>query len=131
MVEAHPAHVRALPWLQRARGETDTGLVAAHSLAETYAILTTLPLQPRIPPTVARDLIARNILDTFEVVSLSDQDYASVVDHLSELGIVGGTTYDALILHAASKANVDQVVTLNEKDFRRVYPSLAAKIVSP
>jgi len=29
------------------------------------------------------------------------------------------------------RANVDQVVTLNEKDFRRVHPALADKIISP
>jgi hypothetical protein len=45
--------------------------------------------------------------------------------------ILFDTSYDALILHAASKANVDQVVTLNETDFCRVYPNLADKIVSP
>ncbi len=131
MVESHPAHARALPWLQRVKGGTDTGLVAAHSLAELYAILTTLPVQPRIPPTVAQQLIKHNVLSIFEVMFLSDKDYAAVIDHLSGLGIVGGATYDALILHAALKADADQVVTLNEKDFRRVYPNLADKIVSP
>lgn len=130
MIEAHPAHEQALPWLQRVRGGTDTGLVAAHSVAELYAILTTLPIQPRIPPAVARQLIQLNVLDVCEVVSLSDKDYTAVIDHLSEEGIVGGATYDALILRAALKARADRVVTLNEKDFRRVYPELADKVVS-
>ena len=53
------------------------------------------------------------------------------IERLSDLGIVGGATYDALILHAASKANVDQVVTLDERDFRKVRPDLADKIVAP
>ena len=131
VVESHPAHSQALPWLQRVRNNGDAGLVAAHSLAELYAILTTLPVQPRIPPSIARQLIQHNVLDICEVVFLSDQDYAAVIDHLADLGIIGGATYDALILHAAAKANVDQVVTLNEKDFRRVYPALTDKIVSP
>ncbi len=131
MVESHPAHARALPWLQRAQDGTDTGLVAAHSLAELYAILTTLPVQPRIPPAVAQRLIEHNVLNKFRVVFLSDEDYIAVINHLSGLGIVGGATYDVLILHAAVKANADQVVTLNEKDFLRVYPALADKIVSP
>jgi predicted nucleic acid-binding protein len=131
MVESHPAHTQALPWLQRVRDGTETGLVAAHTLAELYAILTTLPVQPHIPPAVALQLIQHNVLDRFKVVFLSDEDYVAVIDHLSDLGIVGGATYDALILHAAAKAKADQVVTLNEKDFRRVYPGLADKIVSP
>ena len=62
---------------------------------------------------------------------LSDQDYIQVIEHLAALGIVGGATYDALILRAAANAKVDLVVTLNEKDFQRVYPNLADKIVAP
>ena len=131
MVEAHPAHATALPWLQRAKDGVYTGLVAAHSLAELYAILTTLPIHPPIQPSVARQLIEHDVLDILEVVSLSAEDYKAVIEHLSTLGIVGGATYDALILHAALKANADQVVTLNDKDFCRVYPDLADKIVSP
>lgn len=120
-----------LPWLQRVKIGTDTGVVAAHSLAELYAILTTLPVQPRIPPTVAQQLIQHNVLNTFEVAFLSDEEYVDVLKYLSGLGIIGGATYDGLILHAASKANVEQIITLNPKDFRRVYPSLADKIITP
>ena len=39
MVESHPAHDRAFPWLLRAKqGKLDL-LVATHTLAETYAVL--------------------------------------------------------------------------------------------
>ena len=131
LVEAHPAHERALHWLKGVIHGTDVGVVAAHSLAEVYAILTTLPVQPQISPSDAHQLIKRGILNVREVVSLSDVDYAQVIEHLSALGIVGGATYDALILRAAVNANVDQVVTFNEKDFRRVYPDFVDKIVSP
>ena len=44
--------------------------------------------------------------------------------------ITGGAVYDAVLLHTAQKANVDQIVTLNESDFKRVYPALADKVVS-
>ena len=131
MVEAHPVHELALPWLQRVKEGRDIGLVAAHSLAELYAVLTTLPVQPRIPPMVAQRLIRQNVLSVCEVVSLSEKDYAAVLDDLSEAGMVGGVTYDALILYAALKAGVDRVVTLNEEDFRRIYPEFADKVISP
>ena len=62
---------------------------------------------------------------------LTDQNYIQVIEHLAALGIVGGATYDALILRAAANAKVDLVVTFNEKDFQRVYPDLANKIVAP
>jgi len=131
MVEGHPSHTLALPWLQRVKAKTDVGLVAAHTLAELYAILTSLPVNPRIPPTLAVQLIQRNVLDTCEVVALSGADYVTLLNHLADLGIAGGAVYDALLLHAAWKSGIDQVVTLNAYDFRRVYPALVDKIVSP
>jgi hypothetical protein len=66
------------------------------------------------------------VLNRFKVVFLSDEDYVAAIDHLSDLDFVGGATYDALILHAAAQANADQVVTLNARDFHRVYPSTSA-----
>ena len=63
--------------------------------------------------------------------ALPSEDYAAVIDQLSDTGIIGGATYDALILHAAAKTDADQVVTLNTRDFQRVYPDLADRIVSP
>ncbi len=130
MVEAHPAHEQGLAWLRRVTDGTDQGLVAAHSLAELYAILTTLPVYPPISSADAKQLIQHNVAEKLEIVALSDQDYLQVIEHLAALGIIGGATYDALILHAAAKAKVDLVVTLNEKDFQRVYPDLADKIVA-
>lgn len=75
IVEAHPAHAQALPRLQKVKSGVDDGVIAAHSLAELYAILTTLLIQPRISPSTAQQLIHHNVLDTFEVVFLSDEDY--------------------------------------------------------
>ncbi len=89
MVEAHPVHEKALPWLQRVKDGTDKGFVAAHSIAELYSVLTTLPVQPRITASVARRLIHQNVISSCDVVPLSDEDYTTVIDHLSEAGILG------------------------------------------
>ena len=64
-------------------------------------------------------------------MTLSDSDYAALLTHLADLGIIGGAVYDGLLMHAAWIAGVDRVVTLNAHDFRRVYPALADKIISP
>lgn len=85
-------HERALPWLQDVKNGAHEGFVAAHSLAELYSILTTLPVQPRIPPGVARRLIHKNVITSCELVTLSEGDYGAVIDHLSGLGITGGKT---------------------------------------
>jgi predicted nucleic acid-binding protein len=131
MVEGHPAHGVALPWLQRIREQPETGLVAAHSVAELYAVLTTLPIHPRISPAMAQRLIRQNVLESCEIVPLSEEDYVAVIDHLSESGIAGGATYDALILYAALRADADRVLTLNPRDFQRIRPDLADRIQTP
>lgn len=131
LVEAHPAHERALPWLQRIKAGTDIGFVAAHSIAELYAVLSVLPVQPRISPAIANKLIQQDVLDICEIVTLSAQDYNRVIKHLSESNIVGGVTYDAVILSTAFKVEIDRIVTLNKKDFVRIYPDLVDKIILP
>ena len=124
-------HERAVQWLKRVKQQTDTGIVSAHTLAELYAILTRLPIQPRISPDLAKRLIHDNVLTTCQVIPLTQDDYEAVIARLAERGLVGGVTYDALILHTATKAQVDVIVTLNAKDFNRIDPSLANKITTP
>lgn len=131
MIEAHPHHARALPWLQRIQSGTDSGVVAAHSLAEVYAILTRLPLQPRIGPQLAQRLIQQNIINVCDIAALTELEYQTLIDHLAAHNIQGGATYDALILHTAAQAAVDHVVTFNIGDFRRVYPALAVTLIEP
>ena len=41
---------------------------------------------------------------------------------MSELGMVGGTVYDALTAKAAQKSKVEKLITLNIEHFRRVWP---------
>ncbi len=131
LLETHPMHARAFPYLEQVRNGHITGYVAAHSLAELYAILTALPTHPRISPTLASQLIEHDVIKIFDVIPLSAADYLAVIKHLAQEDIRGGVTYDALILFAAMQANVDQVMTLNAKDFRRIYPAFAQNITTP
>jgi predicted nucleic acid-binding protein len=131
MVESHPAHQRALPWLQRAREGQFEISIATHTLAELYAVLTRLPLSPRIGPATARRLIRTNVEDVAAIVVLTEEDYREVLSNMSELGLSGGTVYDALAVQAAKKSEADCLLTLNESDFRRVWPEASGRIVSP
>lgn len=131
MVEAHPAHERALPWMQKIKAGTDVGFVAAHSIAELYAVLSVLPVQPRISPAIANKLIQQDVFEICEIVTLTNQDYNKIIKHLSESNLVGGVTYDAVILYTALKVKIDRIITLNKKDFVRIYPGIADKIILP
>ena len=90
-----------------------------------------MPVRPRITPIVAQQLIEHNVLDILEVISLTAEDYAVVIQQLSDHGISGGATYDALILQAAVKADVHRIITLNVDDFQRISPALADRVISP
>jgi predicted nucleic acid-binding protein len=131
IVEPHPMHMRALPWLQRAKtGKIDFS-VASHTLAELYAVLTTLPLKPRISPSTAWRLVHDNVEISAKIISLSPSDYKDTVKHMSELGLTGGIIYDALIVKAAQKSGVERLLTFNADDFMRLWPGEESFICIP
>jgi predicted nucleic acid-binding protein len=131
LVQSHPHHERSLPWLQRAQNEEIKFLVAGHTLAELYSVLTTLPVRPRLSPSVVWRLIHENVEASAEIVSLSEADYLSTLERLSTRGLVGGVIYDALIAKAAEKAEAERLLTWNEAHFRRAWPEGESVIGSP
>nr|OGW28706.1 MAG: hypothetical protein A2X56_00785 [Nitrospirae bacterium GWC2_57_13]OGW43411.1 MAG: hypothetical protein A2X57_10925 [Nitrospirae bacterium GWD2_57_8]HAR45221.1 VapC toxin family PIN domain ribonuclease [Nitrospiraceae bacterium]HAS53932.1 VapC toxin family PIN domain ribonuclease [Nitrospiraceae bacterium] len=131
LVQPHPAHQRALPWFGRASSGKLECVVSAYSIAELYAVLTTLPVSPRITAGMAHRLIHENIESMASIIPLSVSDYLATIKHLADLGIIGGSTYDALIIKAALKAGVDQILTFNSADFKRVWPDSNIPIKEP
>lgn len=129
LVESHPMHVRAFPWLKKAKAKDFELVVASHTIAETYAVLSTLPIKPRISPSVAWRLINENIVPISKIVSLTPTEYSFTIKQISELGLVGGITYDALIAKVAQKSKVKRMLTLNLEHFTRVWPD-GEKIIS-
>jgi len=122
IIQVHPVHDRALPWLQRAKAGKVEFLVASHTLAELYAVLSTLPVSPRIPAATAWRLVKDNVQRAARIIGLSASDYRATLTHVSELGLSGGIIYDALIMKAALKGEADRLLTLNADDFRRAWP---------
>lgn len=136
VVRSHPEHARCLPWVRRARtGEIELFL-AAHSLAELHAVLTSLPVKPRISPRTAERLAEENGLrprpqGVATVVALDVEDYLAVLRSAVQSSLAGGILYDALIARSAELARVDRLITLNAKDFRRVWALHADRIEEP
>ena len=131
MIEPHPMHSRAFPWLKRAKLREFDLFIASHTLAELYAVLTTLPIRPKITPGVAQQLIYNNIEKVARTVSLSPSDYSSVIKRMRDLELSGGIIYDALIAKAAQKSKVDHLLTFNVYDFKRIWPEGVKHIISP
>jgi predicted nucleic acid-binding protein len=131
LVESHPMHDRAFPWLRQAKANEFEFVVAGHTLAELYAVLSTLPIKPRISPLVAQKLIHENIEVSAKIVSLTSVEYSTTIKRLSELGLVGGIVYDALIAKVAEKSKAERLLTLNIKHFKRVWPEGDSIIATP
>lgn len=131
IVEAHPLHERSLPWLQKGRDGRVELTVAAHSLAELFAVLSTYPTRPRISPGIAARLVRENVSASARLVPLSAGDYDAAIRGMAEMSLSGGVVYDALIVRAAQKAKAEQLLTLNPRDFLRVWPDGAGIITSP
>jgi len=131
LVESHPMHERAFPWLKQAKARAFEMVVASHTLAELYAVLSALPVKPRIAPAVAWRLIHENVEAIGEVISLTSAEYRAVIKRISESGLAGGIIYDALIAKVAQKAKVDRLLTFNSDHFKRVWPTGENVIITP
>lgn len=128
LVEYHPQHARAIPWMQRAISGEIEGAVGAHSLAEAYAVLTK---GLKVSPSSALKAIESNLPTRFDVVELTADDYFELLRRLAGANIIGGTVYDGLIGFAAWKSGADLLVTLNKKHFDLVFPERTHQIIEP
>jgi len=131
LVEPHPEHLRALPWLTGSKSKSGDLVASSHTIAEVYAVLSTLPVSPRISPGLAWRLIRESVEPNVSIVSLTSSEYIATVKHLSDMDLSGGAVYDALIVKAAQKSGADRIVTFNVKDFKRVWPEGASRVVAP
>jgi len=129
--QGHPHYRQAWPALQRATARRDRGFMSVHSIAETYAALTRLPVQPRIHPAEAARIIKDNILPHFEMVPVGKKDYTEALRLVGEGGWGGAKIYDALLIGCALRSEADRIYTFNLADFRQLAPNLEEKICAP
>ena len=130
--QSHPHYTQARPALLRVAAGQDKGFMSQHSIAEVFAALTRLPVQPRIHPMEAARIVTENILPHFEVVPLGKKDYLEAMNIMASGGWSGAKIYDALLLRCAARCSVERIYTFNLGDFRQLAPAgLQAKICAP
>jgi predicted nucleic acid-binding protein len=113
----HEHHEIAVDALESRRGAGQALVLAAHALAETYAVLTRLPPPHRLAPAVAGALIEQNFVRGVTLVALPGRTYASVVRRLAQEGVGGGRTYDAIIAESARRGRAAILLTFNPRHF--------------
>lgn len=130
--KSHPHHAHAWPALRRVAAGQDKGFMSVHSIAELYASLTRLPVQPRIHPVEAARIVTDNVLRHFEAVPAGKKDYLEALGMVAGGGWSGGKIYDALLLCCAARCAAERIYTFNLADFRQLAPaSLQEKICAP
>jgi predicted nucleic acid-binding protein len=130
--QSHPHYAQARSALLRIVASQDRGFMGAHSIAEVFAALTRLPVQPRVHPVEAARIVTDNILPHFEVVSLGKDDYLEAMDTMASGGWIGAKIYDALLLHCAARCAAERIYTFNLGDFKQLAPAgLRERICAP
>lgn len=130
LVQAHPFHPRAFVWLQAAYAGTIEGIVTWHGIAETWSVLTRLPLSPPISARLAESLL-ETLRTKFAVLSVSAKAYKDAIRRASEKSVRSGALFDALHLVTAEQAKASVLVTFNQGDFERLSKLGGPRIIVP
>ena len=113
----HDHHERARREIENRLSRKQRMVVAGPTLIEAYAVLTRFPAPHRIAPVDARSLLEANFLQGVKVVALGVAAYGVLLRGAPDADISGGQTYDAVIAACARKAQVNVLLTFNEKHF--------------
>lgn len=118
LLRSHPQHAMVRRRLAGLRP-----LLTAHSLAETYSVLTRLPGDARLSPADAIALIDANYP---AVLPLQPEIAVRAHAVLQEHGVAGGAVYDGLVALAARAAGV--VLATRDVRAAATYEALGAEI---
>jgi predicted nucleic acid-binding protein len=122
----HPHHTACLSLLAEASKKTH--FCAAHSAAELYAVMTRLPVRPRITPEQGL-LFVENVRDHLSVVTLTAAEYFEGAADAARRGLAGAKVHDLLTLRSALKAGAERIYALNLTAFARLAaPELREKL---
>lgn len=113
----HARHEAAAAEIERRLALGERMAIAAHAVAEAYAVLTRLPAPHRLAPGDAWRLVRTNFVEPAPLVTLDGPAYVSVLDELAGQRVGGGRAYDGLIAACASAAGAQALLTFNPRHF--------------
>lgn len=130
LVEAHEFHRRATPWIEAAVHRRIEATCSWHAAAETWSVLTRMPLDPPISPPLAEVAIDR-LLARVEPVAPAPEHYRLALRRCAERGVRSGAVFDALHLVSAESSGAEGFVTFNAADFERLRAEGSPRILVP
>lgn len=126
----HAHEARAAVWFTAAREDRISAAVTSHALAEAWATMTALPVQPAISPALV-DRVLERFRSHVELLALSGDDYSAAMRRCSDRGLRSGAVYDALHLAAAERWQADVFLTFNVQDFARLTLDSGPRVLAP
>lgn len=130
LVEKHPHHERSIVWLEGAAKGRLEGIASWHAVAETYAVLTRLPIQPR-PSTAQVEQVVLRIKGILSLRELTPAVYRAAIKRSADAGIRSGGIFDAIHLVTAERAEAELFLTFNLDDFLRLRRPESPRIAAP
>jgi predicted nucleic acid-binding protein len=130
-VKQHEHHPNAAEIFRVIGSRRWTPVMSAHGLAEIYSVMTRAPYQPRISPSGAWQALQENVLASFEIETLTKNEYIKLIKECATQGWTGGRVYDAIHVHIARKTRCDRIYTFNVSHFRQLAPDLNDRIMMP
>ena len=132
LVKSHPHHQRAHLWLQAALGGSFEATATWHAMAESWAVLTRLPLRPTLSGEQAVAILERfQRQKHFTVVELSGDIYSAAFRRCAAVELSSGAVFDAIHLVAAEMSGADLMLTFNVEHFQRLATKDSPRIVAP
>jgi hypothetical protein len=121
---------RAAFWLRAAREGRIEAVACTHGFAEVWAVLTGVPIEPRLDPSAA-DRVIERLGGHIRPVALRWTDYRAAMRRCGERGLRSGSVYDALHLCAAERAMAAALLTFNVRHFLGLGAGDRPRIVAP
>ena len=112
------------------RCQKESACAAAHSLVEVYSVLTRMPGKNRASSGEVL-LFLKDLRERLAIVSLTEEEYVEALQNASNMGIMGGGIYDALLAYCAMKVKAETIYTWNVKHFNRLGKDVASRVRTP
>ena len=126
----HPQHAATRADFKRRRQAHDNFVVMPHSLLETFAVLTRVPIPQRTAPADAVLALEALVRMAQPGPSLTPETALRAMRNVTGVGRQGGAIYDAHLFLMAELAGVEEFVTWNTKDFV-AYSKPSIRVISP
>jgi predicted nucleic acid-binding protein len=126
----HREHRVARSWVLPAENPDLSRMICAHALAETWSVLTRLPVHPRIAPAAAEAMMVQ-LASSLAVLPVSAALQHTAIQRCARRGLTGGAVHDALHLAAAEAGRTDGIVTFNARHFERLRDPDSPPVIVP